>query len=215
MSIGRVRTGRPTAARNIRRGEGYNPPSMGLADVWNRTLVYFGIAEEDEEWDEDGYLTNESLERSYATREKANVRRLPRRRAEYDDWTDPDASRPTTPERPVPLRAGAARAGRSPVQAVPSPGSVRVHLVVPRSFNDAQQIADKFKETVPVILNLQGTDPELSKRLIDFASGLTYALDGGMQRVADKVFLLTPRNVEVSAEERARLLERGGFFNQA
>ena len=66
-----------------------------------------------------------------------------------------------------------------------------------------------------MILNLQGTDPELSKRLIDFASGLTYALNGGMQRVADKVFLLTPRNVEVSAEERARLLERGGFFNQA
>ena len=58
-------------------------------------------------------------------------------------------------------------------------------------------------------------DQELSKRLIDFASGLTYALNGGMQRVADKVFLLTPRNVEVSAEERARMLERGGFFNQA
>ena len=66
-----------------------------------------------------------------------------------------------------------------------------------------------------MILNLQGSDQELSKRLIDFGSGLTYALDGGMQRVADKVFLLTPRNVEVSAEERARMLERGGFFNQA
>jgi cell division inhibitor SepF len=90
-----------------------------------------------------------------------------------------------------------------------------VHLVVPRSFNDAQQIADKFKDAIPVIINLQGSDAELSKRLIDFASGLTYALEGGMQRVADKVFLLTPRNVEVSAEERARLLERGGFFNQA
>src|SRR5438094_10613093 len=98
------------------------------------------------------------------------------------------------------------------VRAVPS---VQVHLVVPRSFNDAQQIADKFKDAMPVILNLQTTDQELSKRLIDFASGLTYALNGGMQRVADKVFLLTPRNVEVSAEERARLLERGGFFNQA
>jgi cell division inhibitor SepF len=85
---------------------------------------------------------------------------------------------------------------------------------VPRSFNDAQSIADKFKESVPVILNLQGTDVELSKRLIDFSSGLTYALNGGMQRVADKVFLLTPRNVEVSAEERARLIERG-FFNQS
>ena len=80
-------------------------------------------------------------------------------------------------------------------------------------FNDAQDVADKFKDSIPVILNLQGSDTDLSKRLIDFASGLTYALDGGMQRIADKVFLLTPRNVEVSAEERARLIEKG-FFNQ-
>jgi len=77
------------------------------------------------------------------------------------------------------------------------------------------EIADRFKAQIPVILNLQGADTELSKRLIDFSSGLTYALDGSMQRVADKVFLLTPRNVELSAEERARALERGGFFNQA
>ena len=77
-----------------------------------------------------------------------------------------------------------------------------------------KQIADRFKDMTPVILNLQGSDADLSKRLIDFASGLTYALDGGMQRIADKVFLLTPRNVEVSAEERARLIEKG-FFNQS
>ena len=183
---------------------------MGFADVWNRTLVYFGIAEEDEDWDEDGYVTNEELERSYS--ERPNVRRLsPRRRRggnEFEDWTDPEPQRgaQTAVLRPRPR----------PVEAAPGgEASVRVHLVVPRSFNDAQQIADKFKEGTPVILNLQGSDPDLSKRLIDFASGLTYAMDGGMQRVADKVFLLTPRNVEVSAEERARLLERGGFFNQA
>jgi cell division inhibitor SepF len=177
---------------------------MGFADVWNRTLVYFGIAEEDE-WDEDGYLTDEDLQRSYADR--PNVRRLaPRRRErEFDDWTDPE---------PEPDRDRTAVIRPRP-RAVSSPSSVRVHLVVPRSFNDAQQIADKFKDSVPVILNLQSSDQDLSKRLIDFASGLTYALDGGMQRVADKVFLLTPRNVEVSAEQRAQLLERGGFFNQA
>ncbi len=179
---------------------------MGFADVWNRTLVYFGIAEEDE-WDEDAYVTDEDVQRTYA--ERPNVRRLTsrRREREFDDWTDPepDSNDRTAVIRPRP-RA---------VAAVPSPASVQVHLVVPRSFNDAQQIADKFKDSVPVILNLQSSDQDLSKRLIDFASGLTYALDGGMQRVADKVFLLTPRNVEVSAEERARLLERGGFFNQA
>ena len=182
---------------------------MGLADLWSRTLVYFGIAEEDEDWDENGYVTEEDLERNY--RERPNVRRLNTRRrtAEFDDWTDPDdaaAERPRALRAPPRLRS---------VDTAPSPASVRVHLVLPRSFNDAQQVADKFKEGVPVILNLQGTDSELSKRLIDFASGLTYALNGGMQRVADKVFLLTPPNVEVSAEERARLLERGGFFNQA
>jgi cell division inhibitor SepF len=190
---------------------------MGFGDLWSRTLVYFGIAEEDEEWDEDGYLTDEELQRSYA--ERPNVRRLtPRQQRrsgqEFDDWTDPEpaaSSARTTVLRPERSAKAAPR-----VEAVPSVHpSVRVHLILPRSFNDAQQIADKFKDGIPVILNLQGCDQELSKRLIDFTSGLTYALDGGMQRVADKVFLLTPRNVEVSAEERARLLERGGFFNQA
>jgi cell division inhibitor SepF len=183
---------------------------MGFADVWNKTLVYFGIAEEDD-WDEDGYVTDEELQRAYA--ERPNVRRLaPRRRErEFDDWTDPE---PESNDRTAVMRQQSEQA-RPRVTAIPSPASVRVHLVVPRSFNDAQQIADKFKDSIPVILNLQSSDQDLSKRLIDFASGLTYALDGGMQRVADKVFLLTPRNVEVSAEERARLLERGGFFNQA
>jgi cell division inhibitor SepF len=200
---------------------------MGFGDLWNRTLVYFGIAEEDEYWDEDGYATNEELERTYTDRDRANVRRLPRRqRAEYDEWSDSDAAAAHTEVAPAPppRRSSRERARVAQPEPVPSrprrldavpSASVKVHLVLPRSFNDAQQIADKFKEHVPVILNLQTTDQELSKRLIDFASGLTYALNGGMQRVADKVFLLTPRNVEVSAEERAKLLERGGFFNQA
>ena len=147
------------------------------------------------------------------------MRRLSARRRssrDFDDWTDPDegggggATARTAAIRPPRTR----RPELSPVPAAPNP-SVKVHLVVPRSFNDAQTIADRFKDYTPVILNLQGVDSELSKRLIDFASGLTYALDGGMQRIADKVFLLTPANVEVSAEQRAQLLERGGFFNQA
>ena len=189
---------------------------MALGDLWNRTLVYFGIAEEDEEWDEDGYLTDEELQRAYA--ERPNVRRLAPRRArreDFDDWTDPEPGAAAAAARTSVLRPAPEPRRLRGVESVPSSASVKVHLVLPRSFNDAQQIADRFKEGVPVILNLQASDQELAKRLIDFASGLTYALDGGMQRVADKVFLLTPRNVEVSAEERARLLERGGFFNQA
>jgi cell division inhibitor SepF len=182
---------------------------MGLGEVWSRALVYFGIVEEDEYWDEEAYAAEEELERRYAEPANANVRRLGPRRAsnEFEDWSEPDAGGGA---RTAVLRPAGTR---RPLEAVAS-ASVRVHLVVPRSFNDAQSIADKFKDSVPVILNLQGTDVELSKRLIDFSSGLTYALNGGMQRVADKVFLLTPRNVEVSAEERARLIERG-FFNQS
>ena len=192
---------------------------MSFGDLWNRTLVYFGIAEEDEDYYEDDeiYEPAESLEQSY--RDRPNVRRLTPRRSSttYDDWTEseePAGRSPSRPSRtPAPVAAPSPARGVRHMAAVPNPGSVRVHLVLPRSFNDAQQIADKFKHSIPVILNLQSADAELSKRLIDFASGLTYALDGGMQRVADKVFLLTPRNVEVSAEERARLIEKG-FFNQ-
>jgi cell division inhibitor SepF len=190
---------------------------MALRDTWHRTLVYFGLAEER---DEDLYYDDEEELEPMAEpeaavqdryRDRPNVRRLSprRRRDEIDDiFSDDDEvtyehrrSGATATLRPV--------GGRNGVSS-----DVRVHLVIPKSFNDAQQIADKFKDSIPVILNLQTSDTDLSKRLIDFASGLTYALDGGMQRIADKVFLLTPRNVEVSAEERARLIEKG-FFNQS
>jgi cell division inhibitor SepF len=197
---------------------------MSLGDLWSRTLVYFGIAEEDDEFydDEDGYSAEQSLEQSY--RERPNVRRLtPRRRTPgLEDWTDsnddypPSRSPARTPAPsppPTPRRSRAVAAGPRHIEAVPS-GAVRVSLVVPRSFNDAQQVADKYKHGNPVILNLQEADTELGKRLMDFLSGLVYGLDGSIQRIAEKVFLLSPRNVEVSAEQRAQLLERGGFYNQ-
>ena len=87
--------------------------------------------------------------------------------------------------------------------------NAKPHVVVPDSFNEAQEVADKFKGGQPVIMNLQGADRDLSRRLIDFASGLCYGLGGQMERVGNQVYLLTPANVEVSAEERRRLQERG------
>ncbi len=178
---------------------------MAFKDTWHRALVYFGLAEDERYADEEDLVYDgepeAELEERY--RDRQQVRRVAsKRRDEIDEIfaDDPPARARTRVLRPV-------SNGRADDQ-------VRVHLVVPKNFNDAQQIADKFKDTIPVILNLQSADTELSKRLIDFASGLTYALDGGMQRIAEKVFLLTPRNVEVSAEERARLLEKG-FFNQS
>src|SRR4051794_25589347 len=179
---------------------------MAFKDSWHRALVYFGLAEDRDPYEEDDAVEPEP-EGDDRRREGANVRRLGggARRMRRDDFDDifPDdepTGRPTTQ-----LRAVGARNGRS---------GVRVHLVIPKSFNDAQQVADKFKDGIPVVLNLQETDNDLNKRLIDFASGLTYALDGGMQRIADRVFMLTPRNVEISAEERAQLIEKG-FFNQS
>ena len=179
---------------------------MGLGDVWNRTLVYFGIAE-DEEWDDDHVETSErQLEESSRRRDRQNVRRLPSTVDDDMDWPSEESAATAAPSR---------RDRQSRLRSVSTPAPAKVHLVAPRAFNDAKQIADRFKAQVPVIINLQSADTELSKRLIDFASGLTYALDGSMQRVADKVFLLTPRDVELSAEERARAIERGGFYNQA
>jgi cell division inhibitor SepF len=176
---------------------------MGFRDTWHRALVYFGLAEEPDYYEPAGYEPETSSEDEvFETRpRRSNVRRLERRRSrnEIDDiFADEPGPERTRVLRPVENGAP----------------DVQVHLVTPNSFNDAQEVADHFKRTVPVILNLQATDGELAKRLIDFASGLTYALDGGMQKIADKTFLLTPRNVEVSAEERARLVERG-FFNQS
>lgn len=178
---------------------------MALKDTWHRALVYFGLAEEHEhgpEYEDD--FDEPFDDEQDSRRDSGQVRRLPTsRRSRRDEIDDIFADEePTSASRTRVLRP------------VGDDSDVKVHLVIPRNFNDAQQVADQFKRSVPVILNLQTTDHELSKRMIDFCSGLTYSLDGGMQRIAEKIFLLTPRNVEVSAEEKARLLDKG-FFNQS
>lgn len=184
---------------------------MALRDTWHRALVYFGLAEDPEHRYEDDYdpydpdtVSDEAVDpapRRRAAPPPSNVRRLRRDDpgSEIDDIFADDS--------PPPRRRG--------LRPVSEAGAdVQVHFVTPRNFNDAQEVADRFKRNVPVILNLQSTGADLSKRLIDFGSGLTYALDGGMQKIADKTFMLTPANVEVSAEEKARIVEKG-FFNQS
>jgi cell division inhibitor SepF len=177
---------------------------MGLRDTWQRALVYFGLAEDPDYREHDIYEpdTVGHGQETSAPRGSATVSRISERRRARDEIDDIFAE-----DEPPPSR------GRV-LQPVGNGADVQVHLVTPHSFNDAQEVADRFKRSVPVILNLQTTEGELAKRLIDFASGLTYALDGGMQKIAEKTFLLTPRNVEVSAEEKARLVEKG-FFNQS
>jgi cell division inhibitor SepF len=190
---------------------------MAGGGLWHKSLVYFGLADEDDDYDDDVMSVRPDDEPSYreSYRDRSKVKRIDRsdsrrrQSSDFDDIFSEDDYREERPtsfsqQRSAPLR---------PVLGGLSQPQVKVHLVMPKSFNDAQVVADKYKNDIPVILNLQTSETDLAKRLIDFASGLTYALDGGMQRIADKVFLLTPRNVEVSAEERQRIVERG-FFNQ-
>jgi cell division inhibitor SepF len=155
-----------------------------MAGLWHKTMVYLGLAEE-EELDE--YYEEPPSEEASA--ERSSVTRLP--------------------------EAGARK--EAVVRAVPRPAEAAsgFHLVLPTDFNDAQEVGDKFREGFSVLMNLQGTEPDLRRRLIDFAAGLSYGLEGSMKQVADKVFLITPAGVQVSAEERRRFLEERGFYNQA
>jgi cell division inhibitor SepF len=131
-------------------------------------------------------------------------------------YVEPIETSPTvTAVRPLGRDIGEATNG---VTVTPRPQVVRpitpmhgarVHVVAPGRFADAQEIGDRFKNGQPVIVNLQSNDSQLARRMIDFCSGVTYALSGSMDKVADQVFLLTPSNVEVSAEEKRRLQERG------
>jgi cell division inhibitor SepF len=210
-----------------------------MASIWRRTMVYLGLVddeeyEEYEPYDEpppqaqappQGPPTRRSarslpdpMDGAYDP-EPSGVRTLPR------DQGYPSEPRAMEP-RAVDTRSiggsgmgsssGMGPSGAVTVQPRPSvvrpfsqPQAAKVHITVPVGFNDAQEIGDKLKDNQPVIVNLQGIDRDLSRRLIDFSSGLTYGLGGSMERVAEQVFLLTPSNVEVSAEEKRRLQERG------
>ncbi len=131
------------------------------------------------------------------------VRRVPRAHgADFDDIyaQEPAGRYRTSPERPAPL-------------ALVQPPHLEFGLVAPRSFDEAQQIADRFRGGAPVIVDLQGCEPELAKRLTDFCSGLAYALEGSLQSISAETLLLAPRDMELSAD--AGLGLRGtAFLNQ-
>jgi len=110
----------------------------------------------------------------------------------------------------APAQQPAARPATSPSVKISTPDAgAKVHIVAPARFADAVEIANRLMANQPVIVNMQTADRDLQRRMIDFCSGATYALSGGMERVADEVFLLTPSNVKVSEEERQRLADHG------
>jgi cell division inhibitor SepF len=120
-----------------------------------------------------------------------------------------DRPAPSAGQVASPTGVGGARPRPQVVRPIAVTPNAKPHLVAPSSFNEAQEVADKFKQSQPVVMNLQDADRELSRRLIDFASGLCYGLGGQMERIANQVYLLTPTSVEVSADERRRMHDRG------
>ncbi|MDP3969559.1 MAG: cell division protein SepF [Nocardioides sp.] len=114
-------------------------------------------------------------------------------------------------ERPAPV-------ARLDERRRPAPASVaelsRITTLHPRTYNEARTIGENFREGVPVIMNLSEMDDSDAKRLVDFAAGLVFAVRGTIERVTSKVFLLSPPNVSVAAEDKQRIAE-GGFFNQS
>lgn len=162
-----------------------------MSTVWKRMGTFLGFVEDYD--DEYGEATETSTTPARGTEaapvraEPSNVRRLPPARSDEGGGT-------ATKVRTV--------------------TGNKVHLTEPSTFNDVEEVGEHFRNGVPVIMNLAGATESVAKRLLDFASGLIFGLDGRIERVGDRVFLLTPAGVDVSTEERRRLTERG-FFNQA
>jgi cell division inhibitor SepF len=163
-----------------------------MAGAIHKMAVYLGLVEDDRHYD-DGY---DGYEEEYA---------------EYADEADSRAE------------LSAARAGHGADLAVdgshPAPARqpadlTRITTLHPRTYNEARAIGEHFREGIPVIMNLTEMVDSDAKRLVDFAAGLIFGLRGSIERVTNKVFLLSPANIEVTAEDKARIAERG-FFNQS
>jgi cell division inhibitor SepF len=162
-----------------------------MPGVWKKTLNYLGLVE-DEEFDEGDAAPVEPVQEMPAH----TGRRL--RRSE--------------PVAIQPVAESAQTVIRTMPQPRPTP-STTIHKSEPKMFNEARELGDRFRDGIPVIMNLQGTEDATARRLVDFASGLVFGLGGKIETVANRVYLLTPANVEVSAEERERLRE-SAFYNQ-
>jgi cell division inhibitor SepF len=157
-----------------------------MAGALRKTMVYLGLAEEDEHYDG------------------------------YDDY-DEEPSRHSSPtERsaavtPLPQRAPVARI----VRDVEAGALNRITTIHPRTYNEAKDIGESFREGIPVIMNLSDMDDADAKRLVDFAAGLVFGLHGAIERVTSKVFLLSPAHVEVAADSTPAPQRPGGLFNQS
>ncbi len=180
--------------------------------AWKKAMSYLGLGPEDAY---DDYDTPYEPERPVARpprpqhaadpMDSGAVRTIPVRTA--SGRPEREREQPTRQSMSEYENPSAPRRQGSAVRAVPSTVSPRPQTIRPTSFNQAQEIADRYKDGQPVIMNLEGLDRDISRRLIDFASGLCYGLGGAMEKVGSGVYLLTPLNASVSMEERRMMGE--------
>lgn len=166
-----------------------------MAGAIHKMAVYLGLVEDDRNYD-DGY---EAYEDEYA---------------EYGDDAGEGADLPASAGRSGASDGQVMDAPRSAVVAAQPADLTRITTLHPRTYNEARTIGEHFREGIPVIMNLTELTDSDAKRLIDFAAGLIFGLHGSIEKVTNKVFLLSPANIEVTAEDKARIAERG-FFNQS
>jgi cell division inhibitor SepF len=174
-----------------------------MASMWRRAMLYLGLGPDDEYEEFEEHASDVPAPATTGARGTSNQRPGP-------DATSSGTVRTMTRETTdVPAVTIRPRSSQSAVNLVAAQPPAKPYVVIPASFRQAQEVADRYKDGQPVIVNLQSADRELERRLIDFASGLCYGLGGKMDKVATHVYLLTPHDVEVSAEERQRIQEHG------
>lgn len=177
--------------------------------MFRTAMVWLGLVDDDEyDGEDEQYYIDDAYDDAPEPAPVAQSSRVSAARSSAPTETSPVTvfrGRHARPEAEAPITTVPRP---SAVKAIPMP-TARVHVMDPRGFNDAQEVGDRLKNGQPVILNLQGVDRDLQRRLIDFASGLAYALSGTMSKAADQVFLLTPSNQEITDEEKERLQARG------
>ncbi|MGV1003658.1 MAG: cell division protein SepF [Candidatus Nanopelagicales bacterium] len=185
-----------------------------MAGAMRRMAEYLGLVEES--YEVDGYEEERPLERS--AERPAERYRAPERMV--SPVAETRSMRPV-PEPSVPARAAAlavserpAAPARSLSHPLPSSDVYRITTLHPGSYSDARRVGEEFREGVPVIVNLTGMEDADAKRIVDFAAGLIFGLRGTIERVTNKVFLLSPANVDVGAAARAQIAQ-DGFFNQS
>ena len=166
-----------------------------MAGAMHKMAVYLGLVEDERQYDE--YEAYDEY-------------------GEYDDaeQLDDDLVSPARRRDDVSVAVGLADDHRQPGVIRQTTDLARITTLHPRTYNEARTIGEHFREGTPVIMNLTEMVDSDAKRLVDFAAGLIFGLRGSIERVTNKVFLLSPANIEVTAEDKARMAERG-FFNQS